>query len=74
MWTSTMKYKDGKKEIETDVQVKLADTNYFKLFQMKLLAGTNLPQSDTIKDLVINETYARFLGFQNPHQAIGKYN
>jgi hypothetical protein len=72
MWTSTMKYKDGKKEMETDVQVKLADTNYLKLFQIKLIAGTNLPYCDTIKDLVINEAYARFLGFKNPDQAIGK--
>ena len=72
MWTSTMKYKDGKKELETDVQVKLADTNYLKLFQIKLLAGTNLPYSDTTRSLVINEAYVRFLGFNNPHQAIGK--
>jgi hypothetical protein len=42
MWTSTMKYKDGKKELETDVQVKLADTNYLKLFNIKLLAGSNI--------------------------------
>jgi predicted permease len=72
-WSSTMKYKDGKKEIETDVQVKLGDTNYIKLFQMKLLAGTNLPYSDTISDLIINETYAHVLGFQRVQQAIGKY-
>ena len=42
VWTSTMKYKDGKKELETDVQVKLADTNYLKLFNIKLLAGSNI--------------------------------
>jgi putative ABC transport system permease protein len=71
-WTSTMKYKDGKKELEADVQVKLADTNYIKLFQMKLLAGTNLPYCDTTKALVINEAYAQFLGFKDPHNAIGK--
>jgi putative ABC transport system permease protein len=72
VWTSTMKYKDGKKEIETDVQVKLADTNYLKLFQIKLLAGTNLPYSDTTRAVVINEAYAKTLGFKNPNQAIGK--
>lgn len=72
MWTSTMKYKDGNKELETDVQVKLADTNYLKLFRIKLVAGTNLPHSDTTKDLVINEAYTRALGFKNPQEAIGK--
>jgi hypothetical protein len=72
IWTSTMKYKDGKKELETDVQVKLADTNYLKLFNIKLLAGSNISYTDTIRQLVINETYMRFLGFKDPHQAIGK--
>ena len=72
MWTSTMKYKDGKKELETDVQVKLADTNYLKLFNIKLLAGSNISSSDTIRQLWINEAYMRFLGISDPQQAIGK--
>ena len=72
-WSSTMKYKDGKKETESDVQVKLGDTNYVKLYQMKLVAGTNLPQQDTIHSVIINETYAHVLGFQQPQQAIGKH-
>ena len=71
-WTSTMKYKDGKKERETDVQVKLGDTNYIRLFQLKLLAGSNLPYSDTTRSIIINEAYANFLGFKDPQQAIGK--
>ena len=37
-----MKYKDGKKEIETDVQQKYGDVNYIKLYGLKLLAGNNL--------------------------------
>ncbi len=72
-WSSTMKYKDGKKEIENDVQVKMADTNYIRLYKLKLLAGRNLPYSDTINNLIINETYAHILGFKEPEQAIGKY-
>ena len=72
MWTSTMKYKDGKKELETDVQVKLADTNYLKLFNIKLLAGSNISSSDTIRQLWINEAYMRFLEIRDPQQAIGK--
>jgi hypothetical protein len=72
-WSSTMKFKDGKKEVETDVQVKLGDTNYIKLYQMKLLAGSNLPYSDTVHNLIINETYAHILGFRQLQQAIGKY-
>jgi putative ABC transport system permease protein len=72
-WSSTMKYKDGRKEIETDVQQKYGDTNYIKLYGLKLLAGKNIGQTDTVKSYIINETYAHILGFQQPQQAIGKY-
>ena len=71
-WKEVMKYKDDKKEIETELDMKFTDTNYCRLFKIKLLAGTNLPFSDTIKDLLINETYAHILGFQDLRNAIGK--
>lgn len=71
-WSGTLKYKDGKKEIETDVQQKYGDTNYIKLYGLKILAGANITQSDTVKAFIINETYAHTLGFQNLQQAIGK--
>jgi putative ABC transport system permease protein len=71
-WSGTMKYKDGKKEIETDVQQKFADTAYLRLYHMNLLAGTNYQYSDTANAFLINETYLHILGFQNPADVIGK--
>ncbi len=72
-WSGTMKYKDGKKEIESDVQEKYGDSNYIKLYGLKLLAGKNIITTDTVTSYLINETYAHILGFQKPEQAIGKY-
>ncbi len=72
-WSGTMKYKDGKKEIESDVQQKYGDSNYIKLYGLKLLAGKNISTTDTVTSYVINETFAHILGFQKPQQAIGKY-
>jgi putative ABC transport system permease protein len=63
---------DGKKEIREDVQVKLADSNYFRIYGLRLLAGTSAPQSDTINAVAINETYMHLLGYQDPHGIIGK--
>lgn len=71
-WSGIMKYKDGKKEIETDVQQKYADTNYLHLYQIKLLAGANYMASDSVNAFVINETYLHTLGFKKPEDAIGK--
>ena len=70
---STMKMigKNGK-EIESSVEVKQADTNYFDLYKMKLVAGRNLQQSDTTKEYVINETYSRILGYKDPSAIIGQ--
>ncbi|WP_315815879.1 ABC transporter permease [Paraflavitalea speifideaquila] len=73
VWSSTFTYKDGKKDIQTDVQIKHADTNYIQLYQLKLLAGRNITQSDTATQLIINETFAHTLGFKQPQDAIGKY-
>jgi predicted permease len=72
-WSGSMKYKDGKKEIESDVQEKYGDSNYIKLYGLKLLAGKNIATTDTITEYLVNETYAHILGFQKPEQAIGKY-
>jgi putative ABC transport system permease protein len=70
--SSSMKYKDGKKEIETDVRQKYGDTNYLKLYQIKLLAGRNVRASDTANEFVINETYMHILGFQNPEKILNR--
>jgi len=72
MNTSTLKYKDGKKEIESEVQLKFCDSNYYKLFGLRFLGGRSPRQTDTVTEVVINETYAHTLGFKNSTESIGK--
>ncbi|MGZ3927090.1 MAG: ABC transporter permease [Mucilaginibacter sp.] len=71
--STTVSYKDGKKEIKTDLELKYADENYINLYKIKILAGRGLTSGDTAKQMVINSTYAKILGFRTPEQAIGKY-
>jgi len=71
--TNVMKLDNGKKITETMVEIKIADTNYFGLYGLKLVAGRNLQVSDTIREYIMNETYARFAGFENPADAVGKF-
>ncbi|HYK45549.1 MAG TPA: FtsX-like permease family protein [Parafilimonas sp.] len=70
---STMKFNNGKKEIETTVEVKYADADYFNLYKMKLIAGRFPAPADSSTEYVINENYARFLGFKDPSDAVGKF-
>lgn len=65
-------YNNGKKEIKLDLEQKYGDANYLKVYHLKLLAGHNLADQDSSTDLLINNTYARLLGFRNPGDAIGK--
>ena len=52
-------YYDGKKEIKTDVHRRSVDENYVPLYGLKIIAGRNITTSDTAKEFVINETYAK---------------
>ncbi|HEY5391928.1 MAG TPA: ABC transporter permease, partial [Hanamia sp.] len=61
-----------KKDLKANVQIRWGDPNYLKVYQIKLLAGRNVEASDTMKEFLINNTYAKLLGFQKPGDAIGK--
>ncbi len=71
-WTSTLGFNDGKKDHRDNVQIKLADSNYFRIYGLRMVAGVPVPQSDTVKEVVINETYLHLLGFQDPQKIIGQ--
>lgn len=53
------------------------DGNIVKTMQLKLLAGTTLPptlaKDDTVCYVLINESVCKYLGFNTPQDAIGKY-
>jgi putative ABC transport system permease protein len=70
-WSGTFSFKDGKKERKFDVQQKFGDTSYVGVFGLRILAGQNLPESDTVTGYLINETYAHLLGFNQPRDAVG---
>ena len=61
-----------KKDIKANVQIRWGDPNYLNVYKIKLLAGRNIAPSDTMKEFIINETYAKILGFQKPEDALGK--
>ncbi len=71
--STEVSYKDGKKEIKTDLELKFGDENYINVYKIKLLAGRDLRAGDTTQQMVINTTYAKILGFKDPKDAVGKY-
>lgn len=63
---------EGRKDLKANVQIRWGDPNYLKVYQIKLLAGRNVEPSDTMKEFIINNTYAKLLGFQKPEDVLGK--
>lgn len=69
--TSNVSYIDGEKEVQTSLQFLHGDVDYLDLFELDLLVG-RIYRNDTIRELVVNETFARTIGFTTPTEAIGK--
>ncbi len=66
-------YRDGKKEIKIeDMAEKFGDSNYIRLYHIKLLAGRNLQTDDIDKAILINQTFAKRIGFNDSREAVGK--
>jgi hypothetical protein len=59
---------------ETDFWVTqvAGDENFIPLYQIKLLAGRNLVQSDSVREFVVNESLCRMMDCKKPEDAIGK--
>lgn len=63
----------GPTTINIGVTLRQVDENYIPLYQIKMKTGRNFFAGDTARAVIINETCARMLGFQNPEKAIGKF-
>ncbi|WP_370089915.1 FtsX-like permease family protein [Ekhidna sp.] len=69
--TSTVKYQSPQGEVVTSAHLKSGDTTYLRFYDIDLLAGQNLLPNDTLPHLLINETFMRDLGFDDPQVAVG---
>jgi ABC-type antimicrobial peptide transport system permease subunit len=57
---------------ETTVEVEIGDGDFIPFYQMNLVAGSNIYTGENVLPVLINETYARALGFNDPSGALGK--
>lgn len=62
----------GEHEVEMPVKLQAADDHFIPLYQIKLLAGRNMVHSDSISEFVINQSFAKALGFTDVSQALAK--
>ncbi|HTD92498.1 MAG TPA: FtsX-like permease family protein, partial [Chitinophagaceae bacterium] len=70
-WGSNFSYNHGPDENFT-LFLKYGDEDYIKTFGLELLAGRSFIASDTLREVVVNETLLKKLGVKDPKSAIGK--
>ncbi|MTI40161.1 ABC transporter permease [Fulvivirga lutimaris] len=60
-------------EEEYYTSMKFVDDKYIETYGIELLAGRNIVQSDTLKEVVVNQKLLRYIGFEdNYEEALGK--
>ncbi|HWK99260.1 MAG TPA: ABC transporter permease, partial [Parapedobacter sp.] len=59
-------------ELRVNMPRKYIDADYLDLYQIKLLAGSNIQQTDTTRDVIINDAARKAFGFKTPEAAVGQ--
>ncbi|MGZ3885090.1 MAG: FtsX-like permease family protein, partial [Bacteroidia bacterium] len=70
-WGSNFAF-DHKPDEKFTLFIKMADEDYFKTFGLKFAAGNGFRKSDTVTEVVVNETLLKKLNIKHPQEAIGK--
>ena len=70
-WSTNFAF-NHKPDEKFNLYLKFADANYFKTFGLQFAAGNAYEASDTMRDVVVNETLVKKLGLKNANDAIGK--
>jgi putative ABC transport system permease protein len=66
------RFNNSAEEAPFEVNVKYADVEYINTYNLSLVAGRLYQMSDTTREYVVNETFLKKLGIQNPEEGLGK--
>ncbi|HEY4063176.1 MAG TPA: ABC transporter permease [Puia sp.] len=64
---------DNRTDNTLSVFLQAADQQFIPFYHMRLLAGRNLLSGDSLREIIINETYSKALGFSRPTDALGHF-
>jgi predicted permease len=71
-WYSGFKFDTAAKETPFQASLKWSDPDYFKTYNLKLIAGRAYAPSDTAREFVVNEKLLSKFGIKDPASVIGK--
>lgn len=70
--TNTFYYTSDTSRTEISTYIKSSDQSYMDTYGLRLVAGEWLSESDSIKEMVVNESYLKKVGITVPIQALGE--
>ena len=53
------------------IRSRTGDVNFIETFNLELIAGRNLQESDTVKEFVVNEEFLQRQGIKDPDEVLG---
>ncbi|MEJ1238992.1 ABC transporter permease [Chryseolinea sp. T2] len=65
-------FKNQKEEIKERVQVRWGDPEFIDVYGIDVVAGRNIRKGKDVHEVMINETYAKVIGFTDPQMAINE--
>lgn len=71
VWSGEFEATVNEKKVKDGTVVKIADEHYLETYRIQLLYGENIIRSDSATRFVVNETFAKVLGFTKASDAIG---
>lgn len=71
-WGSDFRFDNALKHSDFNPDLKWADADYFKTYNIQFIAGRPYQQADTVSGFVVNEAMVKRLGFKNPEDILGK--
>jgi len=72
-WKSNVKFHNNPEDEKWNISMKFVDDKYKDTYGLRLVAGEWLTASDTMKQVIVNETAMRKFGINNPADIIGKH-
>jgi ABC-type antimicrobial peptide transport system permease subunit len=71
-WATDLRVNPKSKEPDMIIGMKIADPDFFSVYNLHMVAGRVYFPSDTMREFVVNETVIKKLGIRDPKDAIGK--
>jgi hypothetical protein len=71
-WQTHLRFDTHTEDETFSISCRAADEQYLSLFGLELVAGRNLFPSDSVREFIVNEAFARKLNVSSPEELIGK--